>query len=46
MFLLNYIGDVGMCKATHAENIRYEQRKVIKYSHLVAKVIALHNEGE
>jgi hypothetical protein len=43
MFLLSYIGDVGLCRVIHAENIRYEQRKVIKYNHLVASMIALHN---
>ncbi|MFO1243566.1 MAG: Tn3 family transposase, partial [Ramlibacter sp.] len=26
-----------------AENIRHEQRKVIKYNHLVANMIILHN---
>lgn len=67
MFLLSYIGDVGLRKAIHAEtnkseqfnsfagwsffggegiiaeNIRHEQRKVIKYNHLVANMIILHN---
>jgi TnpA family transposase len=26
-----------------AENVRYEQRKIIKYNHLVANMIILHN---
>ena len=26
-----------------AENIRHEQRKVIKYNHLVANLVILHN---
>ena len=67
MFLLSYIGDVGLRKVIHAEtnkseqfngfaqwsffggegiiaeNIRHEQRKVIKYNHLVANMIILHN---
>lgn len=67
MFLLNYIGDVGLRKVIHAEtnkseqfnefagwsffggegiiaeNIRHEQRKVIKYNHLVANMVILHN---
>ena len=67
MFLLSYIGDVGLRKVIHAEtnkseqfngfagwsffggegiiaeNIRHEQRKVIKYNHLVANIIILHN---
>ena len=67
MFLLSYIGDVGLRKVIHAEtnkseqfngfagwsffggegiiaeNIRHEQRKVIKYNHFVANMIILHN---
>lgn len=67
IFLLSYIGDVGLRKVIHAEtnkseqfngfagwsffggdgiiaeNIRHEQRKVIKYNHLVANMIILHN---
>jgi TnpA family transposase len=67
MFLLSYIGDVGLRKVIHAEtnkseqfngfaqwsffggegiiaeNIRHEQRKVIKYNHLVANMFILHN---
>ena len=67
MFLLSYIGDVGLRKTIHAEtnkseefnafakwsffggdgviaeNIRHEQRKVIKYNHLVANMVILHN---
>ena len=67
MFLLSYIGDVGLRKVIHAqtnkseqfngfagwsffggegiiaENIRHEQRKVIKYNHLVANMVILHN---
>lgn len=27
----------------HAENIRHEQRKIIKYNHLVANMVILHN---